>query len=30
MRTYIPDTNHCIPIGTIVAPTDWIYVKLSG
>jgi hypothetical protein len=28
MRTYIPDTNHCIPIGTIVAPTDWIYVKL--
>jgi hypothetical protein len=28
MRTYIPDTNHCIPIGTIVALTDWIYVKL--
>jgi len=27
-RTYIPDTNHCIPIGTIIAPTDWIYVKL--
>jgi hypothetical protein len=28
MRTYIPDINHCIPIGTIIAPTDWIYVKL--
>jgi hypothetical protein len=28
MHAYTPDTNYCTPIGTVIAPTDWIYVKL--
>jgi hypothetical protein len=27
---HTPDTDYYIPTSTVIAPIDWIYVKLSG